>query len=800
MGTAGQARLLDPTEFATGLLTDRDLAQRARRIVAAFAELFPESAIVLYVPETTDQSILWRVRAMSGDVRVDTHLIEQMETFQSVLNSSEPMVYAGTALAREAYRHLDLRRTIASWALLPLVANGNTVAVLEIISFSDELKPEALDRGRELLDIASRGVNSAVLYERERNSQLASISRITQFYDLEKTFNATIEIEELLPLIASKFREILEARAVNLWMVESKETLLLTTRSGEDPTVPLDSVQTAGGLVFNVSETGEPFFIDDANDERLITRNKGGAEGEIFSLMAAHLKDQELCVGVVEVINKMDGTPFTEDDLFMLTTICETASGALHNAGLLQSERKAQVLETLVTISGEITSTLNLDRVLQTIVNGPQSVIPFERSAIALEQDGQLRLRAVSGMRQINYGDPSVVQLRDLMEWLSLAQDDMMVAQRQDGITGAAEDKREPFRRYFEATGIRGFYARLLADDQGRLGLLTYESSNPDFLNAAHTELIKILSGQATVALRNAQLYHQVPFISVLEPVLERKRRFMAMRKQKRVMTEVLAAALLLFLIFVPVPLRVSGDAVVAPAHTALVQPEFDGVVRRVLVHEGDRVQRGTTLAEMDDWEFRRAYAEAEAKYAMAVSEMNRALAGNDGGTAGLQRSNVNYWGAELARIKERIDRAKLKSPIDGIVTTPFVENFTGRKLEAGDKFAEVADTSHATVDIGVEEQDVALLKPGSNAGVKLEGYPTKTFRGTVRVVSPKSEASGDERFFYARVDVPNPEGAVRAGMQGRGKISSGWHSAGYVIFRRPAMWAWGKAWSWFGF
>src|SRR3954464_8378264 len=165
MGTAGQARLLDPTEFATGLLTDRDLAQRARRIVAAFAELFPESAIVLYVPETTDQSILWRVRAMSGDVRVDTHLIEQMETFQSVLNSSEPMVYAGTALAREAYRHLDLRRTIASWALLPLVANGNTVAVLEIISFSDELKPEALDRGRELLDIASRGVNSAVLYE-----------------------------------------------------------------------------------------------------------------------------------------------------------------------------------------------------------------------------------------------------------------------------------------------------------------------------------------------------------------------------------------------------------------------------------------------------------------------------------------------------------------------------------------------------------------------------------------------------------------------------------------------------------
>jgi RND family efflux transporter MFP subunit len=274
----------------------------------------------------------------------------------------------------------------------------------------------------------------------------------------------------------------------------------------------------------------------------------------------------------------------------------------------------------------------------------------------------------------------------------------------------------------------------------------------------------------------------------------------MAMRKRKRVTTGVLAVAVMLFLIFFPIPLRVSGDAVVAPTRTALVQPEFDGVVKRVLVREGDHVRRGSILAKMDDWEFRREYAEAEAKYSLAVSEMNKALANNDGGTAGHQRANVNYWSTEMARLKERMDRAKLRSPIEGTVTTPFVENFTGRKLDAGEKFAEVADTSTATVDIGVEEQDVALLDAGMRAGVKLESYPTKTFRGAVTVVSPKSEASGDERLFHARVDVPNPDGLVRAGMQGRGKINSGWHSAGYVIFRRPAMWAWGKAWSWFGF
>ena len=74
------------------------------------------------------------------------------------------------------------------------------------------------------------------------------------------------------------------------------------------------------------------------------------------------------------------------------------------------------------TISSEITSTLNLDRVLQTIVNGPQSVIPFQRSAIALEQDGQLRLRADSGCAK-SIRRRVVIQLRDLMERLSLSQE-----------------------------------------------------------------------------------------------------------------------------------------------------------------------------------------------------------------------------------------------------------------------------------------------------------------------------------------------------------------------------------------
>ncbi len=67
---------------------------------------------------------------------------------------------------------------------------------------------------------------------------------------------------------------------------------------------------------------------------------------------------------------------------------------------------------------------------------------------------------------------------------------------------------------------MRGFHSVPLADDDGRVGILSFESSDPDFLNIAHLEMIKVLAGQATVSLRNASLYREVPFIDLLEPIL----------------------------------------------------------------------------------------------------------------------------------------------------------------------------------------------------------------------------------------------------------------------------------------
>jgi RND family efflux transporter MFP subunit len=618
-------------------------------------------------------------------------------------------------------------------------------------------------------------------------------------YDLEKVFNSTLEMDELLETIGKKFQEVLNVQGVNLWMV-SGNAVELVAQAGMDPTTPLETVQKPGdGIAGDLSDNGEAVLINDPADERLEKRNTGIEEGAIFSLVAAPLMEHENLVGVVEAINRLDGEPFDEDDQFLLSNICETASNALHNASLLQAERKVEILEALVKVSGEITSTLDLDHVLDAIVNGPSTVIPYERAAIALDQRGKLQVRAISGIARINPGDPDTERLQGLLEWASATGDSLFVSEHDGELDAERPETRAKFQKYFADSGMRAFHALPLADDDGLVGILSFESSDPDFLGTAHLEMIKVLAGQATVALRNASLYREVPFIDVLEPILQKKRKFLAMEKQRRIATVAGVALGLIFLAVFPLPLRVDGPAIVEPARSARVQPEVAGIVQQVFVREGDSVKKDTVIASLADWQYRAELAAARAKYETAVSQMNHALATNDGTEAGILRTQADYWSSEVARAQERLDKTQLRSAIDGLVATPNIEDKVGQSLQPGDTFAEVVDTSVANVDVAIDERDVALLRNGANGAVKLDGFPTRTFRGAVAVISPKGSVENDERIFYARLSVPNPDGSIRAGMQGRSKISTGWKPAGEVLFRHPAMWLWSRIWSWIG-
>jgi RND family efflux transporter MFP subunit len=796
-----QDSILDISALSTSLLAEQEVAPRARAMARFVADLLPESAVSVYTLASDSSETYWIPKATIGDATIhDQSILGSAGILGSLLQESAPVLRTSAQLKREDYSHIDTRRTLLSLCYVPLLHNDSLFGALEILSFEEELTDEAVEALLPAAGVAAVSIASAQTYENERHGTLSSITRLTQLYDLEKVFSSTLEMEELLPLIASKFSEILACQAVNIWLLHPDESLELMHQSGQDYTAFKGQILKPGeGIAGVLSDSGESVCISDAADPRLVQRNEKAGEEGVHSLVAVPIMDRQFLVGIVEVINKVDGTPFDDDDLFTLSSLNNTASTALHNASLLMAERKVEILETLNTVSHEITSTLNLERMLQTIVNAPQAVIPYERAAIALEQRGRFKLSAVTGLTQVNADAPDIAPLNEILQWAALSEEVIHVRQHDDVIDSDREETRAKFKKYFADSGMRGFYARPLNDDTGRVGMLTMESSDPDFLGPAHIEILEVLAGQATVALRNAQMYKEVPFISVLEPVLVRKRKFMAMEKRRRTLFLALGAAAFFFLVACPLPLRVDGDAVVAPGRRALVQPEVEGVIGKVFVHEGQNVQRGQVLAEMEAWNLRSALAEAQSKYESTMLQMSRALAANDGTEAGVHRVQVDFWKAEVDRAGQLLDKAQLRSPIDGVVATPHVENFAGRKLQQGDSFAEVVDTTQATVDVAIDDANVGHLKVGQKAVVKLNSYPTRTFRGDVLIVSPKAEIVRETPVFYARVGVRNDDGAIRAGMEGRGKVRIGWYPAAYVFFRPAFLWLYSKVWYWLG-
>jgi len=786
------------------LLAATDSSVRARLIAVAVVELIADSACLVHrLLEGDDGPMLLPV-GMAGPVSMG----EQMLSAESDLvrpllaGREESLVYLGAEVPREEYAHVNVSRSIASLAYLPFSQAGVVVGLIEVMTFGEPMRAAELERLAEVGMLAGPAILSAEEFERQRQDLLDSVHRMTQLYDLEKSLNATLELEAVTAMVPAKTAAMLECQAMHLWLFDGDQLRLMAAH-GEDATVEVGAIQTPDqGYVAAMAEEGEALLIDDAEDARLLQRNTAlesipeeQRTEPVTNALVVPLMQDESEIGVLEAVNRSGGKVFDEDDQFFLSAMAETVSNALKNASLMHAERKLEILEALVHVSSEITSTLRLDRLLQIIVNSPQSVLPYELSAIALDNRGNLQLKAVSGLASIPMGDVQVDRLQDLVRWLSSESSALHVRQTEQR---SAAEIGDAVARYFEGTGYRALYALPLVDDQGRVGMLLYAASDPDFLDAAQMEMIKILAAQATVAIRNALLYREVPLIGLLEPLMQKKREILRTSGSRRLFYGGVTAVVLLFLLFCPLPMRVSGEVTVEPQHLVTIAAPSDGNVEEVAVREGQRVAAGEQLGAMNDLQWKADLAAAQAKYEAAELRMEASLAGGSA-QAGEDRGQVEYLRAEVARAQSRVASAELRSPIDGLVATPSLQSAAGEHLNAGDPFAKVLDLTSVVMDISIAQSDVALVRPGDKAVIKLDSYPQQTWRGVVNIVSPVAQTVNDERTFAARVTLGNGDAILRAGMSGHGKIFIGYRSAGYVLLRKPALWAWQTLWNWIG-
>ena len=786
-------------EVGAQLLAAPDAVTRASVVASAIVAQFQNCACAIHRFNSEDLENAWTVIGLAGDVSPQPTSMGSGNRLMAplVLESPETLIYASADILREDYSHLQISRSVSSIAYIPLLQGEELVGAAEILTFSGTPRMQDLQGVAPIIQLASAAILAAESSEAQRQDLLDSVHRMSQLYDLEKSLNATLEFDAVSALIPVKAAAMLPCQAIHLWMFDG-EILRLVSTHGEDSTVETGMTQAPGeGYVADMAEEGEAQLIVDAADERLTTRNAHlDAESDaapVTNALLVPLMQDEAEIGVLEAINKEDDV-FDEDDEFLMMSMAETIANALKNASLMLAERKLEILKALVDVSAEITSTLRLDRLLGIIANSPQNVLPYERCAIALDQRGKLQLKAVSGMATLPLGDITVERLNQLLRWLA-SQTELVHLRKVDD--GEHQEISKPVAEYFAATGYRALYAMPLVDDQGRVGVLIYESSDADFLDVPHIEMIKILAGQATVAIRNAMLYRDVPLINLIEPLVRKKQALLNDRRSRWMTFGILFGCALL-LSFLPLPMRIAGDAVVAPQHLVTIAAPVDGNVTSVYAHEGQRVARGDVLGAMNDWQWRAELASTEAKYQQAMLVMQNDLS-RGAAQSGADREQAEFLNAERERARTRVDDAKLRSPIDGIVVTPDLQNVAGKHLDAGTAFAQVLDLSSALVQISIPERDTVLMNAGEHVAIKLDSYPQRTWRGTVSVVSPEAKAGDGDRTFTVEVPLSNADASLRAGMTGRAKISMGWKPAGYVLLRRPALWVWQTLWNWIG-
>lgn len=684
-----------------------------------------------------------------------------------------------------------------SAVFIPLEAEGIVVGVLTLLFRKTANTMDTLTRVKGFVQHAAPALSRALRAERKTVGMLHAIERLTNLYDLSKAFGSTIDLTELETIIVRKAVDFGVAEAASLWFFdpETSEVILAGTAINENYEVenPPDAVGSS--------------IVGEMLAERKVVRRGAippedplAAEKEgypIQSLLAFPLLEEEKPVGVLVLANKRGRIPeFGEEDQELLQDLSRQAVRAIRNARQYEAEKKVEELDALLTVSREITSTLDLDKVMQKIVNATAAIATHDQCAIAILDHGKLKLGAVSGVVKLDRGDPKMRATEDLLEWVYFGGSNVSVTQETSGkIQADRPETEEKFRTYFGATGFRSFHALLLNDEEGKLGVLSFQSRKPLAFDSGTLDLLAILVNQATVAVRNAQLYKQVVIPGFLRPFAERRAGLFKIPRQRRLAVGVGLAAALLLLFVIPWQLRVEGPTRVVPGLRGTVTAGVDGVVRSVLRREGDPVARGEVVATLEPSIYQASLADAQAEYQIAESEVSRFREAGDSAAMFEASAKRDELKARIALEEDRFANTSLRAPLGGVIVTPRIEERVGQFLKKGSELCVVADTRNVFAEVAVPEVEASRISVGEAVAFKLNTYPTRTFHGEITRVGSFIRDDGKDRFLVCEAKADNPGGLLKTGMLGKAKVSTGNVPIAVAIFRKPLRYFWNKLW-----
>jgi multidrug resistance efflux pump len=265
-------------------------------------------------------------------------------------------------------------------------------------------------------------------------------------------------------------------------------------------------------------------------------------------------------------------------------------------------------------------------------------------------------------------------------------------------------------------------------------------------------------------------------------------------------------------IVLCPWLVNVTTEFVLFDGNRAVIHAESQGFIRQIDVKTGDAVKNGQVLAVLENDELEAKRDDVTDSLASNFIQRREAVAAGDGGAMGQARVAFGDLLAAKAKLDHACDSLVLRSTTDGIIGTDDIQNRKGDYMQAGDVFCEVIPEQRLKVRIALNERDAGLVRVGQTLEFRTYAFPDRVFDGTVsKVFSAVSDSlpsdamaaraggdvptaldsTGHERpllpTFQAELEIANPDGLLRPGMSGRGKIRCEHTRLGIEVCRRAS-------------
>lgn len=369
-------------------------------------------------------------------------------------------------------------------------------------------------------------------------------------------------------------------------------------------------------------------------------------------------------------------------------------------------------------------------------------------------------------------------------------------------ITRAAPNSgrtQEPeVEEYFEVMPMNWATVLPLFDRNDRVcGILLFEGVKPaENLPTAFVRM-RDLSASAGRALGTALYWNRQPALRAAQRWVQFRRSYINTPTKRKLVRFGLPLLLVAGLALFPIDHTLKGDATILPTRQIALPTMVGARLVSVQVREGEMVQKGQVLAQLDTRDLQLQLRQVEQDYERSLLESQAAMSLRDETRMQIARINAEKSLAVADKLRRDIDNSSLRAPIDGVVLgAQTLATRVGEILRAGEPALDVVDPSDWQVKVSMREQDLILLgqrlaeRGRIPVSLALAANPAKKYPLELNAQQQIAFGLDTSRGRYDfSVMLPlettiHDASLLKSGFGGRAKFETGRKPTAYVLFR----------------